>query len=228
MAEILVQQFEIAQGGADAVATYVNAQIGATNAKYLLAMPLYQLLNATYAVVVLSNNVTKSAGQTQIGVSYQSATFNLSGPSTLDSLAAWMNAGYAGVAAPALPVVQLLTAGTLTGQGTMSIQTTYVTPLGESAASAAKSQAVTDNHELQVVSPALDAGGLATGYNVYIGGHKQNANPIAIGSFYTQNVAVSGAGAATPTSNGTALKYFHDLKFIHREGAVFATVTMSN
>jgi hypothetical protein len=57
----------------------------------------------------------------------------------------------------------------LTGQGTLYVVVTYVTPWGETTASPEASLAMLDNNVLVVQSPPRDAGGIATGYNVYIG-----------------------------------------------------------
>jgi hypothetical protein len=57
----------------------------------------------------------------------------------------------------------------LKNQGTYFVKTTYTTVWGETLPSAESSLAVSDGNVLLVKAPAPDAGGLATGWNAYIG-----------------------------------------------------------
>src|SRR5208337_2442504 len=56
----------------------------------------------------------------------------------------------------------------LVGQGTLYVKVTYVTKWGETLASAESSIAVANGSVLTEASPAADAAGFATGYNVYV------------------------------------------------------------
>ena len=51
---------------------------------------------------------------------------------------------------------------------TYGVKLTYTNPAGETVASGASSLAVTAGNVLQIAAPGPDAGGYATGYNVYI------------------------------------------------------------
>jgi len=80
--------------------------------------------------------------------------------------------GNAAVIAPSAPTLSqfVSTFGGLSGQGTLYVKITYVTSWGgETQASTESSLAVSDGHLLSVASPAPDAAGIASGYNVYVG-----------------------------------------------------------
>lgn len=99
------------------------------------------------------------------------------------------------------------TPGGAFGATTYFARRTVVFPNGETTPGPELSFAVAANNFLQVLSPF--GGGDAIGYNVYISTStgtetKQNASPIAIGTTYTQNVALI-SGAALPSVNTASL-----------------------
>ncbi|HEX7906754.1 MAG TPA: baseplate J/gp47 family protein [Paraburkholderia sp.] len=107
----------------------------------------------------------------------------------------------ADVPAPVAPVLGQIAGGALAAQ-IYYVQTTYVTPAGETLPNAIVSLAVSANNVLTVASPALIAG--VTGWNVYVGTtpanlQKQNSTLLGIGTGYTEPVSGLVAGAAPPT-----------------------------
>lgn len=87
---------------------------------------------------------------------------------------------------------------------TYYVRVTYVTPDGETLASAEQSIAVAADHLLQVLSVTQVNG--AFGWNVYVSTStgtetKQNSTPIAFGATFTEPTTGLIAGAALPTSN---------------------------
>ena len=148
----------------------------------------------------MSTNFTKSYNAA-IGSNVAINAFEIKGHDFAPMIA-WMNSAAAGFAAPGTPALSSITAGALTGQGTLSVKTTYVTAKGETVASVNSTLAVADNHELVVASPAAVTG--ATGWNVYIGTagseKKQNGSAIAIGTSYTLTAAVN-TGSAVGTDH---------------------------
>jgi hypothetical protein len=121
------------------------------------------------------------------------------------------------LSAPAAPTGSVSTAsGTLSGgtspTGDYFVKITYVNSFGESLPSAETGPGtfhLSANGNITVNSPI--ASGNATGWNVYISGTtgtetKQNGGtPVAIGTNYTQSVALVG-GAALPGANTTSTK----------------------
>jgi len=74
--------------------------------------------------------------------------------------------------APSAPTLSQFvpTFGGLSGQGTLYVKISYVAPWGgETLPSNESSIVMTDGNLLSVASPAPDASGIATGYNVYVG-----------------------------------------------------------
>ena len=108
-------------------------------------------------------------------------------------------------APPSSPVLEVLPVGTLTGQGTLYVRTTLVTPFGETLASAESYSLVPNDQQLTVNYPTNPPAN-ATGWNVYIGPSagaetKQNSTPIALSVNYTQTTAISLTGAVPPGSS---------------------------
>ena len=106
----------------------------------------------------------------------------------------------ADIAAPAAPTLGAVAGGALAAT-TYYVATTYVTPDGETIASAVASLAVPANKVLTVASPPSVPG--VTGWNVYIGTSagalsKQNAAQMGLASSYTEPVSGLIAGAAVP------------------------------
>lgn len=110
---------------------------------------------------------------------------------------------------PAAPTLGSVAGGALAAT-TYFVKITYVTPYGETLASAEASQAVALNNLLTVTSPAAVTG--ASGWNVYVSTTtgtetKQNGStPIAIGTNYTEATSGLVAGAALPAAS-TADRY---------------------
>lgn len=110
-----------------------------------------------------------------------------------------------GVSAPSTPQIATAGGGSLSA-ATHYVKVTYVNaPQGESLPSSEASIVVSASGTLTVTSPAPSSP--ATGYNVYISTGsgtetKQNLSPIAIGTNYTQSIALI-SGAALPGSNTT-------------------------
>jgi hypothetical protein len=113
---------------------------------------------------------------------------------------------YARIAAPGTPAPTTVAGGAL-GAQTIFTKITYVSPSGETTASAeAGPTAVTASHLLQVPSPA--AAGNATGWNVYCATSAgaevlQNAVPIAIGTAWTEPASGLVTGTAAPPGANT-------------------------
>ena len=113
---------------------------------------------------------------------------------------------YARIAAPGTPVPTTVAGGAL-GAQTIFTKITYVSPSGETTASAeAGPSAVTASHLLQVPSPA--SSGNATGWNVYCATSSgaevlQNGVPIAIGTGWTEAASGLVTGTAPPPGANT-------------------------
>ena len=106
--------------------------------------------------------------------------------------------------APGTPSLSTTSAGSLTGQGTLYVRTSFITPFGETQASAEAFTAVANNTELVVAFPT-SAPANATGWNVYIGSlagaeTKQNTTAIALAVNYTQATIITTTGAVPPGS----------------------------
>jgi hypothetical protein len=106
----------------------------------------------------------------------------------------------ADVSAPVAPVLGQIVSGSRAAQ-TYYVQTTYITPAGETLPSAMRSLAVPVNNLLTVASPPVLAG--ASGWNVYVGTtssnlQKQNSALLGIGTGYTEPVSGLVAGAVPP------------------------------
>jgi len=97
------------------------------------------------------------------------------------------------IAPPAAPTVTTSTPGGVNlPPASYYVRITYVTGLGETAASPATFVTTPKNGIITVTSPATATG--ATGWNVYVGNGfggemKQNSTPIAIGSPWAENAA---------------------------------------
>ena len=107
----------------------------------------------------------------------------------------------ADVSAPASPVLGQIVEGALAAQ-TYYVETTYITPAGETLPSVVGSLAVLANNVLTVASPPVLAG--VTGWNVYVGTspstlQKQNSALLGIGSGYTEPISGLVAGVAPPS-----------------------------
>jgi len=118
------------------------------------------------------------------------------------------------VVAPAAPVLTPGSGGSL-ASGTVYVQVTYVSALGETNASMPASAVVTGpSGSVVVASPPLVT--WATGWNVYAGGsvtsaQLQNGSPIAIGTNYTINALLSGVPAPLANTAGSPwLNYAFD------------------
>lgn len=79
------------------------------------------------------------------------------------------------ISAPSAPTLSQFTPSNAGDQApfvtpavTYGVKLTYINPAGETVASGATSLAVTAGNVLQIAAPGPDAGGYATGYNVYI------------------------------------------------------------
>lgn len=110
--------------------------------------------------------------------------------------------------APAAPTLTLVLGSS--NQATVFVVVTYVNAVGETAASAATSQALASNQQAQVTSPPAEGSGAGapTGYNVYSGTasggpyYLQNTTgPIAIGTAYEIPGTPASSGKTAPTSN---------------------------
>jgi hypothetical protein len=107
-------------------------------------------------------------------------------------------------AAPTPAVLTATVAGSLTGQGTLYVRTTFVTPFGETLAGTETFLAIPNNSELVVAYPT-PAPQNATGWNVYIGTAAgaetlQNSTPINLSVNYTLTTAPITSGAVPPVS----------------------------
>lgn len=209
--------------------TWITEQINAANATNVLATLDYKIGAISLVTVLMSTRMVPGT-ITPVGPYVAAGQFEIR--ENIASLLSWLNAQENGVAAPAAPTLSTVVAGALTGQGTLSVKVTLVTPYGETAASANSSEAVPDDSELVVTSPALDAGHLATGWNVYVGAagaeKKQNTTPIAIGTNYTLTAAVQTGTAAAPATNATGAKYLRHLSLVDNFQSKIATVVVSN
>lgn len=117
-----------------------------------------------------------------------------------------------GLAAPAAPTIAAQTSGGTLTAGTAHVKITFVTAIGETAASAESTDTIvgTGNDDSVLVTspttPNTGAQALAvpvTGYNVYSASSasvlKTNTTPIPIGTDYT--ITAYGAGVAAPSTN---------------------------
>jgi len=108
----------------------------------------------------------------------------------------------AGIAPPLPPALSAVAGGSV--PGTFYARITYVTARGETAASIETSLSVAAGL-LQVASPAADPGGIASGWNCYLGSTSfgetlQNVTPLAIGTPFTlPGTGLTTTGAATPS-----------------------------
>jgi hypothetical protein len=110
-----------------------------------------------------------------------------------------------GGAPPASPSLSTTAGGTLTGQGTFYVRTTFVTPFGETTGSAEAYVAVPDNNEMVVAYPSSPPSN-ATGWNCYVGRAAggetlQNTSPIALTTNWTQTAMPTIGTAAPPGSS---------------------------
>ncbi len=108
-----------------------------------------------------------------------------------------------GTAPPALAPALTSTAGGSLAKATYFARVSYVTAMGETAASFESNLPIAANNLLAVASPGSDRLGLATGWNVYLGtasGQEtlQNASPIGIGTDWTLPTSGLIAGTALP------------------------------
>lgn len=104
-------------------------------------------------------------------------------------------------APPPAPVASSVPGGALAA-ALLYARIAYVTPTGETAASLETFAPIAAANFLTIASPPPDPLGLATGWNVYVGAAsmsemRQNSTPIAIGTPWTQNGALT-AGPAFP------------------------------
>ena len=107
----------------------------------------------------------------------------------------------AGTAPPAAPTLSAVSGGALAA-ATYYARLTYVTPLGESAASIESFLPVAANSLLQIAAPGPDSQSLATGYNVYLSSatmaETRQASNVAVGAAWTLPTSGLVAGAAPP------------------------------
>ena len=109
----------------------------------------------------------------------------------------------AGITPPLAPTASAVSGGALAAQNYW-IRISYVTSLGETPASDELEIHLDAGTLVKIASPAADAGGLATGWNVYIGSTTmaetlQNALPIAIGTSWTMpSSGMLTTGASVP------------------------------
>jgi hypothetical protein len=108
----------------------------------------------------------------------------------------------AGTAPPVAPTLSAVAGGALAATSYYG-KITYVTPTGETAASAESILAVAANNLPVVASPAADTQNIATGWNVYLGSKsfgetKQNISPLPLGTAFTLPAAGLVNGAALP------------------------------
>jgi hypothetical protein len=118
---------------------------------------------------------------------------------------------YARIAPPSAPSLSAVAGGSL-GARTYYVATSYVSPSGETTASAEASLALAANELAQAASPA--ASGNATGWNLYAGTAsgattRQNAMPIALGTAWGELPSGLVAGAAQPDANTTGWDVFN-------------------
>ena len=232
MSDVIGNVFEVSQNsnGPAAIGAWIAAQVAGSAATHIIATTEYNQGTLSYVVVLMATTLAVNP-TSAIGAYAASATFDIR--NGIAPVLAWLNAQGAGVLAPAAPGLSLLSAGTLTGQGTMYAKVTLVTPTGETAASTEASLAVTDDHELVVAAPAFDANHTATGWNVYIGSasggeKKQNTSPIAMGTNYTVAAAIGTTGATAPATNATAATTLRHAGLTERFKEKLFTVVVSN
>jgi hypothetical protein len=117
-------------------------------------------------------------------------------------------ASLAGLAPPLAPALASISGGALAASNYF-VRITYLTKIGETPGSAESNLLVAANSLLQVPSPALDAAGLATGWNVYVATASgkeflQNSTPIAIGTAWIE-AATGLLIQGTPISNAVSV-----------------------
>lgn len=132
--------------------------------------------------------------------------------------------GGSAVSAPSAPTLTQFpaTVGGLTSQGTYFVKITYITPWGETLPSTESSLAVSDGNVLQVIAPAADALGLATGWNVYIG-KSSGAEVLQTGPAYVPAHTVDSTPGIHYAINGVlplTRNFFLPNGFQHNGGAV--------
>lgn len=109
----------------------------------------------------------------------------------------------AGTAPPLAPSLSAVAGGALNLQRVYA-RISYVTPLGETAASQEENLFVAANNLLSITAPLADSAGIATGWNVYVGTKSfgevlQNATPIAMGVNWTMPTSgLITSGTAVP------------------------------
>jgi hypothetical protein len=117
---------------------------------------------------------------------------------------------YARFDAPPPPVLAQVAGGTLAAR-TYYVAASYVSPSGETTASAEAALALAAGTLLRVASPGM--AGNAIGWNVYVATAsgaetRQNPEPLAIGSDWTEAPSGLLAGAAPPSANTTGWDVF--------------------
>jgi hypothetical protein len=115
---------------------------------------------------------------------------------------------FQGGAAPSTPTLTASAGGTLSNQGTYYVQVTWITPFGESIASAESFLAVPNNNQL-VVSTPTNPPINATGWNVYIGTTSggetlQTTTPVSTSLNFTLTAAPTTNGAHPPSTSSSA------------------------
>ena len=118
---------------------------------------------------------------------------------------------YAQIAPPAAPALSAVAGGALSA-ATYVATITYVSPSGETIASAEASLAVGAGNLLRIAAPV--AAGNASGWNAYVGTasgaeQKQNALPLALASAWTEPPSGLVGGAAPPSTNSTGWEVFN-------------------
>jgi hypothetical protein len=230
--DIVAQRFEIGQSsqGITALQQWIASQVSGGLATNLLGTVIYKDFEQDYILALMATHLTKAEANA-VGPFVAAASFDIRNDGGV-ALVNWLNTQQIGVAAPVAPTLSLLAAGVLTGQGSPSVKIALVTPNGLSAASAAATVAVTDDHELVVASPAADSAKLATGYNVYIGAagseKLQNVTPIALGTNFTLITAPTTTGVVASATNATGAKYLQSLNIRERTFQKIVTVVVSN
>ncbi len=118
---------------------------------------------------------------------------------------------YVRIGAPAAPVLTQPAGGALAAT-IYYVTVAYVSPSGETTPSSESVLAVSAANLLRVGAPA--AAGNATGWNVYVGTasgaeHKQNMQPLALGTAWTEPVTGLVAGSAPPSTDTTGWDVFN-------------------
>jgi len=230
--DVISNVFEVGQSatGVAAMATWIAAQKLAGTATNVVGTFSYTVDDQEYILVLMATALAK-AGANVVGASVVATRTSIRNDGGA-ALQAWLNAAVIGTVAPAAPALSLITAGALTGQGTISVKVALVSPTGASAASPAAALAVTDAHELVVASPVADTAGTATGYNVYLGAagseKLQNVSPIALGTNFTLTTAPVTSGATASATNASAMKYIQHVSSFERSQDVIAAIVLSN